>query len=76
MESAGEKTEQATSRKLEEASGKGQFARSAEVQTVFVLAGGMLALSFTGYETWRYFTAAFTGILGHLGGFSLTADMM
>lgn len=76
MESTGDKTEQATSRKLEEASSQGQFARSAEVQTVFVLAGGMMALSFTGYETWRYFTATFAGILGHLSGFALTADAM
>ena len=42
-EHAGEKTEQATPRRLEEALKKGQFARSPEVQTVFVLCGGLIA---------------------------------
>ena len=37
---------QATPRRLEEAWKKGQFARSAEVQTVLVLFGGVLALLF------------------------------
>ena len=40
-EQLGEKTEQATPRKLEEALKKGQFPRSAEVQTVFVLAAAL-----------------------------------
>ena len=47
-EFAGEKTEQPTLRKLEEALKKGQFPRSAEVQTIFVLMGAMLALLFGG----------------------------
>jgi flagellar biosynthesis protein FlhB len=37
-EQAGEKTEHPTPRRLEEAIKQGQFPRSAEVQTVFVLA--------------------------------------
>ena len=49
----GDKTEHATPRRLEEAWKKGQFARSPEVQTVFVLFGGMLALLFAGHETWH-----------------------
>ena len=36
-ETTGDKTEQATPKKLEEAFNKGQVARSAEVQTAFVL---------------------------------------
>ena len=36
-DSAGEKTERATPKRLEEAFKKGQIARSMEVQTVFVL---------------------------------------
>jgi flagellar biosynthetic protein FlhB len=51
-EQLGEKTEQATPRKLEEAIKKGQIARSAEVQTVFVLFGALAALSLTGREIW------------------------
>ena len=38
---AGEKTEQPTPRRLEEAIKQGQFARSGEVQTVFVLGAAM-----------------------------------
>ena len=44
-EHTGEKTEQPTQRKLEEALKKGQIARSPEVQTVFVLLAGLGALS-------------------------------
>ena len=65
-EQTGEKTEQPTPRKLEEAQKKGQFARSTEVQTVFVLLGVMCALSFTGPEMWRTLTGATAMILGHL----------
>ena len=66
MEQHGDKTEQATPRKLEEAWKKGQFARSAEVQTVFVLFGGMLALMFTGQEVWRHLGLLMYATLGHL----------
>ncbi|MBI3416260.1 MAG: EscU/YscU/HrcU family type III secretion system export apparatus switch protein [Verrucomicrobia bacterium] len=62
----GEKTEQATPRKLEEALKRGQIPRSAEVQTVFALGAGVLALTFTGKEMWRQMALALTGTLGHL----------
>jgi flagellar biosynthetic protein FlhB len=73
---AGEKTEQPTTRKLEEAVKKGQFPRSAEVQTIFVLMGAMLALLFCGGETWRQLVLSFNGVLGHLHEFSLTPGGM
>ena len=73
-EERGEKTEQATPRRLEEAWKKGQFARSADVQTVLVLFGGMLALLFTGHEVWRILGLAMYGILGHLHEISLESD--
>ena len=76
MEQHGDKTEQATPRKLEEAWKKGQFARSAEVQTVFVLFGGMLALLFAGHETWRLLGQAMTGTLGHLHDLPVKVDGM
>lgn len=75
-EQVGEKTEQATPRKLEEALKKGQIARSAEVQTVFVLGGGLLALTFAGSETWRQLALAVSGTLGHLHEFNPTASAM
>ena len=53
MDSAGDKTELPTAKRLEEAIKRGQFPRSAEVQTVFVLGSGLTALSFTSAEIWR-----------------------
>jgi flagellar biosynthetic protein FlhB len=50
-ENTGEKTEQPTRKKLEEAHKKGQFARSAEVQTVFVLMGALMALECSAIST-------------------------
>ena len=75
-ESRGDKTEQATPRRLEEALKQGQFARSAEVQTVFVLFGGMLALLFSGHETWRHLSQTMSGTLGHLHDFPVKIDGM
>ena len=63
---AGEKTEKATSKRLEEALKKGQIARSPEVQTVFVLLGVICALSFTGAEMWRLLAGGTVSVLGHL----------
>ena len=65
-EQAGEKTEQATARHLEEALKKGQIARSREVQTVFVLMAGVLALKFTGQETWRLMGRCLVSTFSHL----------
>jgi flagellar biosynthesis protein FlhB len=65
-EHAGEKTEQATPRKLEEALKKGNIARSAEVQTVFVLLFAIAALAFTGKDTWRQFVNAVVMTFSHL----------
>jgi flagellar biosynthetic protein FlhB len=76
MDQRGEKTEQATPRRLEEAWKKGQFARSSEVQTVFVLFGGMLALLFAGHETWRNLGLAMSGALGHLHDMPIRSDGM
>ena len=42
-----QKTEQPTGKRLSEAMEQGQFARSPELQTVFVIAGALAALSFT-----------------------------
>jgi flagellar biosynthetic protein FlhB len=60
------KTEQPTARKLHEAEKKGQFARSQEVQTVFVLAASLMALVFTGQETWYRLAGAMASNLAHL----------
>jgi flagellar biosynthetic protein FlhB len=73
-EHTGDKTEQATPRKLEEALKKGQIARSAEVQTVFVLLFAIAALAFTGKDTWRLFVNAVVMTFSHLHDTSLSAS--
>lgn len=75
-EQQGDKTEQATPRKLEDAWKKGQFARSSEVQTVFVLFGGIIALLFTGGEVWRHLGQLMYRTLAHLHDTAVTFDNM
>lgn len=75
-EHAGEKTEQASPRRLEEAIKRGQFARSAEVQTAFVILFGLMGLKFAGPEMWRLLTGAQVGILGHLHEVPLAPHLM
>lgn len=69
---AGEKTEQATPKRLEEAIKQGQFARSAEVQTVFVLVGGLLAIKFVGHDLWQRLVNVQIAVLSHLHDIPLT----
>jgi len=75
-EHAGEKTEQPTPRKLEEAQKRGQIARSAEVQTAFVLLAIVCALAFTGRETWRTMMSAAVAVLSHLHDTPLSQNAM
>ena len=70
-EQVGEKTEQATPKRLEEALQKGQFARSPEVQTVFILCGAILALRLAGGDAWERLGIVFTGIYQNLHKISL-----
>jgi flagellar biosynthetic protein FlhB len=73
---AGEKSENATNKRLEEALKKGQVARSPEVQTVFVLGGALLALGMTGGEMWRTMAQSCRSTLGHLHDTPVTLDAM
>jgi flagellar biosynthetic protein FlhB len=70
-EHTGDKTEQATPRRLEEALKKGQFARSSEVQTVFVLCAGLIAMRMAGAESWQRLSLVFTGIFQQLDKISI-----
>jgi flagellar biosynthesis protein FlhB len=65
-EQAGEKTEQPTPKRLEEAYNKGQFAKSPETQTVCVLLGVLMSLMFAGAEIWRTMAQSMVSTLGHL----------
>ena len=65
-EHAGDKTEQASPRRMEEAVKKGQVARSAEVQTLFVMMFGVMGMMFAGPEIWKTLVGAQVQVLGHL----------
>ena len=75
-EHAGEKTEQASPKRQEEAVKKGQFARSPEVQTLFVIMFGVMGMKFAGPELWRTLTGAQFAILGHLHETPLSSNML
>jgi flagellar biosynthetic protein FlhB len=75
-QSSGEKTEQPTQRKLEEAVKHGRTPRSDEVQTVFVLLGGVAALTFGGRETWRLFVNTEVQTLTHLYDTTVSVDSL
>ena len=75
-EQTGEKTEQPTQRRLEDAIKKGQTPRSAEVQTVFVLFGGIAALMFSGRETWQLFVNAGVQTFTHLYDTEISVDSL
>ena len=75
-EHTGEKTEQPTQRRLEDAIKRGQSPRSAEVQTVFVLFGAVAALTFCGRETWQLFVSTEVQTFGHLYNTPVTVDSM
>jgi flagellar biosynthesis protein FlhB len=73
---AGEKTEQPTPRRLEEAIKQGQFARSSEVQTVFVLGAAMIAFKFTGHELWNRLVSTQYSVFSHLHDVNITMDTL
>jgi flagellar biosynthetic protein FlhB len=72
-ESGGEKTEEATGKRLEEAREKGQIAKSPEFATAAFLLGFLLVFSFTGPQLWRFLldtmgtTLATAGNSEHMG---------
>lgn len=70
--SHGEKTEPATPRRLEEAQKRGQIAHSREVQTAFVLLGGLLGLWLFGRTTWTWLGDAMVQVLQQLHRVSLS----
>lgn len=75
-EEAGEKTEQASHKKIEEAYAQGQFPRSAEIQTAAVLFAGLISLQLAGPQIWRHIVEAYVGILGHLHDIPLNQDLL
>ncbi len=75
-EQLGEKTEHPTHKRLEEAIKQGQFPRSAEVQTVFVLMAGLVALKMAGPDIWRTIVLSLTSVFSHLHDVPVTMEAM
>jgi flagellar biosynthetic protein FlhB len=75
-EQTGDKTEQPTPRKLDDAQKKGQIARSSELQTTFVLFAVVCALFFTGAEVWRNLAMTVAAVLGHIHDTALTPSAL
>jgi flagellar biosynthetic protein FlhB len=75
-EQLGEKTEQPTQRKLEEAVKHGQIPKSEEIQTVFALFGAVAALTFFGRETWQLFVNVEVQTFSHLYNTPITTDSL
>jgi len=73
---AGEKTHEATPKRLEEALKQGNIPVSQEVQTAFVLVGFLIAFWFSGKEMWRTWTQSMTGVLEHLHEGQITVDSL
>jgi flagellar biosynthetic protein FlhB len=75
-ESSGEKTEQPSQRKLDEAIKHGQSPRSDEVQTVFILFGSVAALTFFGRETWHLLANTEVQVFSHLYDTTISPDSL
>ena len=65
-EGSGDKTEQPTDRRLTEALGKGQWAKSQEIQTAFVLMAGVWALQSHSGQLLDDMTGVFQSVFFHL----------
>lgn len=70
----GDKTEEPTPKKLEEAVENGQIARSPEIQTVFVMGACLLSLTVFAPNIWSKFVLSMTYILSRLHELEFTQD--
>jgi flagellar biosynthetic protein FlhB len=75
-EQLGEKTEQATPRRMEEAAKRGQVPTSQEVQTTVVLLASLLAFMFAGREMWATLVNSVGRSLGHLHDTPVSSNLM
>src|SRR5258708_30915624 len=71
-----QKTESPTGKRLEDAFGRGQFAKSPEIQLAFVLAALLGVLAFTVTETAKDLSAFSTGIFSQIGTLHLQMETM
>lgn len=67
MSDQGEKTEKPTGKRVAEAWSKGQFPRTMEIQTVFVLTAGFLVLTIMSHQIFRVLSTSMVDTLGQIG---------
>ena len=70
------KTEQPTAKKLSDAFNKGQFARSQEMQTLFVTGAGFLSLLSFGPMMWDDMTKIMRHFFGGFNSIDIKPDFM
>jgi flagellar biosynthetic protein FlhB len=74
MADQGEKTEKPTGKRISEAWSKGQFPRTIEIQTVFVLGAGLLVLSMMGGQIMRVLSTSMIDTLGQIGRLTVSIN--
>lgn len=70
----GEKTEEATPKRKQEARKKGQVAKSTEISSAFVILAGFYTLKLLGVGVYTELASFMTGIFSHLSTTDLTID--
>jgi flagellar biosynthetic protein FlhB len=75
-EHVGEKTEQASPKKMQDAFNNGQFAKSAEIQTLFVTGAGVMSLVVVGPSIWQESSMIMSGMFTQMDGVVLKQEFM
>ena len=76
MADEGVKTEQPTEKRLTEAADEGQFARTPDLQVVFILIAAFFVLNFGLRDYCERIASISIGIFGHLGKYAIKPDAM
>ena len=74
MSDQGVKTEQPTDKRLREAAEEGQFARTPDLQIVFILVAAFFVLAFGAREYCERIAGISVGIFGHLGKYAIKPE--
>ena len=74
MSDQGVKTEQPTEKRLREAADEGQFARTPDLQVVFILVAAFFVLAFGSREYCERIAGISVGIFGHLGKYAIKPE--
>ena len=74
MSEDGDKSEQPTEKRLREAVEEGRFARSPDLQTVFILTAAYFVLAFGSREYCQRIAELSVGIFGHLGKYAIKPE--